>query len=95
MSKKALKVAAVLAILCFVLSVAPVLNSAEKKPVKVMSFLQKPVLLLCSILGIYPPVIIGADSGDTSKQIISLTSSKGIIKTTGDDSLTPPPNKKD
>ena len=94
MSKKALRAAAIVVSLCFILGVVPVLNGAENKPVKVniLSILKKPVLFLYSLLNIYPPVIEETPE-DIAKAIVGSTSSQCIIKTTGDDTSTPPAKK--
>jgi hypothetical protein len=94
MSKKTLKAAAILVSVCFVLTLAPMLNGAEKRPVKVsiLSLLRQPLVLLSSMLRILPPPII--DDGilnDSTRAIIPGNATmKGIVKTTGDDTSTPP-----
>lgn len=101
MSKKTLRIAAVLVSLCFILTVAPVLNSAEKKSVstttRILSLMKKPLFLLGSLLNLfpYPPVLY--DSGSNYVALVGPTSSntKGIIKTTGDGISVPPPTHKD
>ncbi len=98
MSRKALRTAAAAVTLCFVLGAVPMLGGAEKGAVKVgiLSILKKPVLLLSSLLGIYPPVLIVEDAPEeTAVQVSGSTNSSGFIKTTGDDTVNPPPNKKD
>ena len=97
MSRKALRTAAAV-ILCFVLGAVPMLGGAEKGAVKVsiLSILKKPVLFLSSLLGIYPPVMIVEDAPEEIALPVSgSTNTSGFIKTTGDDNVNPPPNKKD
>jgi hypothetical protein len=97
MSKKTLKAAAILVSVCFILTLTPVLNGAEKRPVKVsiLSFLRQPLVLLASMLRILPPPPIdnGALNNGTREMIPGNSSSKGIIKTTGDEHVNPPIKK--
>jgi len=98
MSRKALRAAAVVVSLCFVLGAVPMLGGADKGAVKfnILSILKKPVLLLSSLLGIYPPVLIVEDAPEEiAVQISGSTSTSAVPKTTGDDTSNPPPNKKD
>jgi len=94
MSKKTLKAAAILVSVCFILTLAPLLNAAEKRPVRVsiLSLLRQPLVLLSSMLRILPPPIIddGILNGSTKEIIPANANSKGIVKTTGDDNVTPP-----
>ncbi len=101
MSKKALRVTAIAVGLCFVLAIAPMLNSAEKKPVsssvKILSLLKKPLFFVGSLLNLfpYPPVIDNGtiDEGRYVSYTVS-TTSKVTPKTT-EDNMQNPPTKKD
>jgi hypothetical protein len=94
MSKKTLKAAAILVSVCFILTLAPVLNGAERKPVKVsiLSLLRQPLVLLSYMLRILPPPLIddGILNNSTKEIIPSSVNTKGIVKTTGDENVTPP-----
>lgn len=101
MSKKVLRVTAIAVGLCLVLAIAPMLNSAEKKPVsssiKILSLLKRPLYFVGSLLNLfpYPPVI---DSGiiDEGKyaSYTGATTSKVTPKTT-EDIMPNTPTKKD
>ena len=94
MSKKTLKAAAILLSVCFILTLAPVLNGAEKRSVKfnILSLLRQPLILLSSMLRILPPPIIddGILNNSTKEIIPGSSNTKGIVKTTGDENVTPP-----
>ncbi len=100
MSKRALRVTAIAVGLCLVLAIAPMLNSAEKKPVsssvKILSLLRKPLLVLGSLLNLfpYPPVMDNGTIDDGRYVSTVTTTSKGVPKTT-DDIAQNPPTKKD
>lgn len=103
MSKKTLRVAAVLVSLCFILAIAPVLNSAEKRPVKtstsILSLLKKPFFLLGSLLNLYPyPPVLYDNGSIRGASVIPGTgnATTGFIKKTTDDQPSmPPPTHKD
>ncbi len=102
MSKKVMRVTAIAVGLCLVLAIAPMLNSAEKKPVsssvKILSLLKKPLFFVGSLLNLfpYPPVIDNGtiDEGRYVSYTVSATS-KVTPKTTDDATSTKPPEKKD
>jgi len=93
MSKKSLKVAAIVVMVCFVLVMTPMLNSAEKKPVKVniLSILRQPLMLIASMLHILAPVI---DEGQVIENPKAITpeaiAARNAIKPTIDGVVTPP-----
>ena len=99
MSKKTLRIAAILVSLCFILTIAPVLNSAEKKSVstasRILSLMKKPLFLLGSLLNLFPyPPVLYDNSSDRSALVVPSRSNKnGLIKTTGDSNINPPGNK--
>ncbi len=101
MSKKTLRIAAVLVSLCFILTIAPVLNSAEKKSVstttRILSLMKKPLFLLGSLLNLfpYPPVLYDSRSDYVALVGPSNSNTKGIVKTTEDGVSIPPPTHKD
>ena len=96
MSKKSLKVAAILVMVCFVLVMTPVLNSAEKRPVKVniLSILRQPLMLIASMLHILPPVI---DEGQVIENQTEISpealAARKVIKPTADGIIVPPAGK--
>jgi hypothetical protein len=94
MSKKAMRFAAILVSLCFLLALAPVVNSAEKTPVKTtssfLSLLKKPLFLLSSLFHFYPPVVDESVVDNTSQEIGQSNISNSIVKTTEDGTVTPP-----
>lgn len=96
MSKKSLKVAAILVMVCFVLVMTPVLNSAEKRPVKlnILSILRQPLMLIASMLHILPPVI---DEGQVIENPKAITpeaiAARTAIKPTADGVIIPPASK--
>ena len=92
MSKKSLKVAAILVMVCFVLVMTPVLNSAEKRPVKVniLSILRQPLMLIASMLHILPPFIDEGQVIENPKEITpEAIAARTAIKPTGDVIETP------
>ncbi len=93
MSKKTLKVAAILVMACFVLVMTPMLNSAEKKPVKVsiLSILKQPLMLIASMLHILPPVTDESQMIEDPKvPTPEAAAARNAIKPTADGVIVPP-----